>query len=685
MSSIRSKSIVFVIVLAVTAFALITAFDRIVISNSVYNLEEYLFNDKLTAISNTIDIAYNLNVRTRSVYSSDLVDTLHKLAKLFTGKVQQHYEAELERTGSEEEARSQTITWLGYNSPPDRDSLAGMGDYGEFTIIYDDNNDLVVYPPDSGRVGKKIPFFRDLQGKNALETARQVARVRGYCHLEFYAPPELQNASQHQGYFYYIKSLRVTLGVLASTSAIDRIAKKHLAETLSMLDFALKSMSDRRYGFFFIFDREKNVLANKAQGSGHFAEMEQSPEWSAHLDSLMELADSGTGKSLEFEPDWAGEQPEKRVAFVRHFKPLDWYIAAVSVMENLKRPGRRLVLYQIVIMAVILLTGMISALFFIYWLANPLLRLSAYAKNLPDTNFFTASAGPTEIDDISEKRKDEVGKLARALLFMKNTLHIKIEELVEVTTAKERMESELSIAKGIQLGLLRNTFPSHHAFELHAFLQSAREVGGDLYDFTLLDPNRLCFMIGDVSDKGVPAALFMSWTMSLFQAVTESTNDPSEMLMRINDKLCANNPKSMFVTLFIGVLDLENGEMLYSNAGHNPPLLLRKDQGAALLQGTSGPAAAYFPGFRFEGFKTTLNPGDTLLAYTDGVTEARNVNNELFRSGRLLALGNTLSGSAPQRLVMDVVAALEKFAGDVEQSDDIAMLCLAFKGPEKES
>ncbi|NPA25064.1 MAG: SpoIIE family protein phosphatase [Deltaproteobacteria bacterium] len=279
--------------------------------------------------------------------------------------------------------------------------------------------------------------------------------------------------------------------------------------------------------------------------------------------------------------------------------------------------------------------------------------------------------------------KDEVGRLALSFADMQKSLREYIENLKTTTAAKERIESELNIASEIQMGILPNIFPpfpNRTEFNLYATLKPAREVGGDLYDFFMLDDTHLCFSVGDVSGKGVPAALFMAITQTLVK--TRSGFDPAAVLSQVNNDLARDNPSMMFVTLFLGILDLTTGELFYGNGGHNPPYRLSPGPSGSCsaLPTTDGIALGVMEDFSFAGNRTKLEPGETLFIFTDGVTEAMNRAGELYDEERLEALLPQLSGLPPAEIAAAVIDDLGKFTDGADQTDDITMLVIRFNG-----
>jgi sigma-B regulation protein RsbU (phosphoserine phosphatase) len=278
---------------------------------------------------------------------------------------------------------------------------------------------------------------------------------------------------------------------------------------------------------------------------------------------------------------------------------------------------------------------------------------------------------------------DEVGELSHSFENMRLALKEYVANLAATTAAKERIESELKIAHAIQRSFLPKRFPpfpDRTEFDIYAELQAAKEVGGDLYDFFLLDERHLFFSIGDVSGKGVPAALFMAVTKTLMKGVAEQNLSPSRVLEKVNHELYIDNDQMMFVTLFCGVLDLATGELRYTNAGHLPPLLLRRSRPVAWLDLPKGTVLGVSDAPAYASRTVQLEPLDTLLLYTDGVTEAMNPAKELFGDERLQAFADSQPDSAPKPLVESLFASVRQFAAGEEQSDDITVLTLQFRG-----
>lgn len=291
------------------------------------------------------------------------------------------------------------------------------------------------------------------------------------------------------------------------------------------------------------------------------------------------------------------------------------------------------------------------------------------------------AAGNLEFVLPEAKSRDEVGRLTESFIYMRTALKKYIKELTEAVATKERMESELKIAHDIQMSIVPRAFPAFSdrtEFDIYAILVSAKEVGGDFYDFFLIDDNHLCFVIADVSDKGVPAALFMAMTKSLIKAIAGGTSDPDEILAGVNKQICQENDSGMFITIFCGVLNIKTGEVCYANAGHNPPLVIRGNKEAEFLTGAKASAIGISRDKPFKKEKITLHPQDAIYMYTDGVTEAFNDNKEQFSEERLKNEVLIRAQDSVEELVEATLDEVSSFSAGAPQSDDITIMALRF-------
>lgn len=253
-----------------------------------------------------------------------------------------------------------------------------------------------------------------------------------------------------------------------------------------------------------------------------------------------------------------------------------------------------------------------------------------------------------------------------------------------IAEAEARIDKELEFAKSIQHSALPSVFPPYpnrNDFDIYAVMDAAKEVGGDFYDFYLTAPSELVFLIADVSGKGIPAAMFMMRAKTLIKSFAEAGMSVEEVLAKANAKLCEGNDAEMFVTAWIGKLNLTTGALSFANAGHNPPLIKRKNSSYEYLPSSAGFVLAGMEGIKYRKNELTLYQGDTLFLYTDGVTEATNAKTELYGAGRLKAfLNGTAYGDTAQSICSAVQADLNDFVAEAPQFDDITMLCLKFRG-----
>ncbi|MDX9880991.1 MAG: SpoIIE family protein phosphatase [Prolixibacteraceae bacterium] len=312
-------------------------------------------------------------------------------------------------------------------------------------------------------------------------------------------------------------------------------------------------------------------------------------------------------------------------------------------------------------------------------LLSPLTKFAKSARLIAQGNF------NTELPQI--KTNDEMKELHDSFEFMQKELANYIVNLKETTSAKEKIESELRIAKEIQMGMIPHIFPPFPnlpEIDLFASLESAKEVGGDLYDFFLIDEYRLCFAIGDVSGKGIPASLFMAVTRTLLRSVADKTKNTAEIVSSINKTLSFNNESNMFVTFFLGILDIRNGELKYCNAGHNPPVLIRNRTDANYFKITKAIPVGLFDDFAYTEESIFVEAGDQVFLYTDGLTEAEDVNHRLFGEDRLLEVLRKNAVSSPKLLIGETIADVSRHVNGYVQSDDLTMMSIIYNGRNAE-
>jgi len=259
--------------------------------------------------------------------------------------------------------------------------------------------------------------------------------------------------------------------------------------------------------------------------------------------------------------------------------------------------------------------------------------------------------------------------------------------VLNIDLGREKMlaDRELGTASEIQEGMLPSIFPAfpdRSGFDLYASMTPAREVGGDFYDFFLIDDDHLCLEIADVSGKGVPAALFMMASKIILSNNAMMGKSPAQILEDTNAAICSNNRMEMFVTVWLGILEISTGKLTAVNAGHEYPALMRPDGSFALYKDEHSFVVGGISGTHYRAYELQMEPGSKLFLYTDGVPEATDARNEMFGTERMLAALNRERGAGPEKLLSNVRTAVDDFVQEAEQFDDLTMLCLAYSGPE---
>lgn len=306
---------------------------------------------------------------------------------------------------------------------------------------------------------------------------------------------------------------------------------------------------------------------------------------------------------------------------------------------------------------------------------NPIGKLEKFTHDITANSEF-------EKQRIEIKTHDEIEALGDSFNFMLDKLVDYIENLTTITAEKERIGAELDVAKHIQSSMLPSIFPAfpdRPEFDIYATMAPAKEVGGDFYDFFMVDERHLAIVVADVSGKGVPAALFMVIGKTLIKDHTQPERDLGEVFAEVNNLLCESNSEEMFITAFEGVLDLVTGEFRFVNAGHELPFIAKRGEAFVPYKTRAGFVLAGMEGIRYKAGVMQLEPGDKLFQYSDGVPEAINTAEELYGMERLEKVLGTVSDKTPEEILPAVKADLDAFVGTAAQFDDITMLCLEYK------
>ncbi len=521
-----------------------------------------------------------------------------------------------------------------------------------------------------------ISSLRDYKGRPLADSVYQEVRVSGSAFAIYRVPdPVSDSPSLRYAYFSYLSDWDWVVAVSDDAEGIVEQFERRRHETESAIAEVLHDLRLAESGFAFIIGDDGHLVAPPP--SAHVGLLGALDEHSGHTlqGILHSLPPSPDIENFSFQP--AGGTDSWRI-YSTHFRPLGWTIVAAVPEADFTRAATELRNQLGLFLLMVLAGGLMVAGVVSLRLTRPLHQLSEFARALPEQDLVAGSMLPRHIADLPRRRPDEVGRLAAAFAYMDEQLREKVARLLDETSSRERLESELNIAQEIQQGLLRApTAPELRGqVDLRATMEPAKEVGGDLYDYLLLPDGRLLFAIGDVSDKGMPAALFMAGTCTLIRAIAETETDPAVMVSRINNLLSTNNPNLMFVTLIVGTLDLKTGELQWANAGHSALCVLRPDGELKLLEGRSGPACGVQDGLPYRRFEAVLAPDEVLIGYTDGVTEAVGPGNEQYGENRLYAALAPVAGRDATAVLDTILERVREFVQDTPQSDDITLLAI---------
>ena len=351
-------------------------------------------------------------------------------------------------------------------------------------------------------------------------------------------------------------------------------------------------------------------------------------------------------------------------------------LASVDIsMDMIDRQIRQFLTLTVYVTLAVLLLSIFAYYYYVRRiLIRPLGTLHHAAIGLVENRMENLSDFKVEIHT-----GDELEDLSDAFRYMVSELNEYIQDLSRVTAEKERIGAELDVARHIQASMLPcifPAFPERHEFDIYASMTPAKEVGGDFYDFFLVDDDHLAMVMADVSGKGVPAALFMMISKTLLKSAVQSGLSPGAVLEKVNNQLCENNDAEMFVTVWLGILEISTGKMKCANAGHEYPALMHRDGAFQLFKDKHGLVLAGMEGARYREYALELNEGDRLFVYTDGVPEATNADTVLYGTDRMLHALNEAKGSSCRGLLEALHRDVDAFVGAADQFDDITMLCI---------
>lgn len=662
-NSLRSK----IFLLVVAMLVVVAAFVMLVTQR---NVTQTVVQSEQQAVDNVLDLVLRDTEARWGALLSDKIGTVRggrrQLLQMgrTVGTVLNSY-ADMAARGvvTEGAARGMARAWINALQLDDR----------RYAMVYDAEF-RVLASGDKSLVDLDIGAVRDFKNRPMARAMYDETRTsgHGFAIYRWAQPGSAAHARPETRYAYFGYFPAWDWVIVISDSARDVLEQfdQRRAEMEESLRDSLGKLKLAQSGFVFIVGPDGKPVIPLPDGRSGLLERPDQAGVPLRR-GLQSLPPSGAARQFVIS---AGDDALWQVD-ASLFKPLGWTIAAAVPRSDLTAPAKQLINRQALVFGLTLLAALAVAWVVAARMARPLDQLTRYARQLPEQDLTAPPQVPAHIASLPARHRDEVGRLAESFLFMDAKLRENVARLMSETTARERFESELNIARDIQLGLLPVPLPPEagNIVELHAAMLPAKEVGGDLYDYFMLPDGRLCVAIGDVSDKGVPAALFMAVTRTLLRASAEDETDPALLMERVNNRLSENNPNVMFVTLFIAVLDLRSGQLDWASAGHPPPCVVGVDGSVRLLEGRSGPACGVQEGLSYRGLSTTLWPGEILFGYTDGVTEAANPAGDQYGDARLNAL-LARPGASVAALADALVQDVRSFAAGAEQFDDITLI-----------
>ena len=552
----------------------------------------------------------------------------------------------------------------------------------ELLFVFDQKGRIMAHP-DPDIESMSLGLLRDLKGRRISQVmSAEVLSPEGDSAVFDWKKPGEEARSRKLGYFIPVQGWKWTVAAVVDISDLEAEAERKLQEIIKVLTETFAKIRIAKSGSVFIFNGKREIVIPPLEHHNlNYQAFMNSRTGNLLLDDL-KLAARSDDNALSFLfPE--GGRSQIMEAYVDHVKALDWYITVAVPVREIEQPAKVLVTRQIIIISMIFLGSLLVAYLLVRRVSRPLNMLASYARELPRSDFTAEEEERGPIDALSAKFKDEVGRLSESFVFMRAELKKNVKKLMETTAAKERIESELQIAHDIQMGILPKIFPpfpDRHEFAIYAILEPAKEVGGDLYDFFFVDDDHLCFVVGDVSGKGVPAALFMAVSKTLIKMEATKGLCPHDVLTRVNQHLSIDNPSTMFVTLFLGILDVHTGELEYCNGGHDSPYVIHVNGDIGSLALTDGLMLGVKEDFTYQSGKIDLKKGEIIFLFTDGVTEAMNPNDQLFSNERLEQSLAGLKDKDLTDIIHEIRSEIETFARGTPQSDDITMLALKFYG-----
>jgi sigma-B regulation protein RsbU (phosphoserine phosphatase) len=671
-SSLKTKIIFFIALVMVATAVGVLYFTYRDVGHAMSQAEEASAKNVLRLVELNIQGGYQNLLADRIDAMAQRKSGLKTQAGVAASVLEQFAVLASKRLISKKNAQKMGLNWL--------KSVSSMEN--EILFVFDEKG-MVIAHPDGAVEYTSIGSLRDMKGRSISRAMSATSLTAGGDFAVFdWEKPGQEVGSRKLGYFVPFQVWKWTVAAVVDISDIAAETQRKSQQIIKVLRDTFAKIQIAKTGSVFMFNGKRDMLIPPhVLQELDYPSITNTRTGNLLLDDLMFAAKS-SDNAISFLVSKEGRSLDME-AYITHFKALDWYIAVAVPVREIQLPAKTLVTRQSFIISLIFLGSLMAAYLLVTRVSHPLNLLASYARELPTTDFTAEEEESSPIDDLSARYKDEVGRLAESFVFMRAELRKNVKELMETTAAKERIESELQIAHDIQMGILPKEFPpfpDRHEFEIYATVEPAKEVGGDLYDFFFVDDDHLCFVVGDVSGKGVPAAIFMAVSKTLVKMEASKGLPAAEVLSRVNRQLSRDNPTLMFVTLFLGILNVRTGEVEYSSGGHDPPYVLSASGEIQPLELTDGVMLGVTEDFNYQSKKNLLKKGETIFLYTDGVTEAKNPDDQLFSDARLQQMLTRLQEKGTMDIIQSIRSEIEIFSEGTPQYDDITMLALKFNG-----
>jgi|GEM_PF-739092 len=672
----RTKIVLLIISILLLSSIFSMVFTSYTVRRSMHKNVEKSLKNELELIKMNIENEYSSIIFHKNYAREKYKLQLKNVVNISVSNIEYFYNQTKKGNLSNEQAQQFALESV-------EDFRFGKNDY---FYIYN-NSGIAISHPNPNFKGSDMSEFLDIKGNNIWENVKETVKDTGEGFTSFWFIRLGETTPVEKlSYNYYFKEWDWVIGTGTYIDDIQKEEDKKLSQVMKELKDTFSRFKIEETGYFFLFNSKADMIIHPTLTGQNLTGFKHPITGEDHLGRMKKAANT-PGTSYEYlwdKPEQPGKFIFQKVAYVTYFKPLDWYIGAAFYQDEISLPARRIIIKQTILNTIIFFISVILAFILIRRTTLPLKKLTNYADQLSSTEFSSMNEIEAEIHNIAFSLKDEIGKLAASLSFMIKSLKSHIQKLTETTAIKEKIESELQIAKNIQKAMVpQPPFHSQAEFELYAALEPAKQIGGDLYDFFFIDENHFCFLVGDVSNKGIPAALFMSKSKTTIKFLTTLSDNkqisPAEILKKVNLELYLENKQFMFVTLFFAVLEIDSGKLIYANAGHNLPLFIRNND-VSFFEKTKGKPLGLRAERAFEEGIINLEPNDIIFLYTDGVTEAMNAKKEFFSDEFLVEVLEKYESTSSEDITKSILQEVDKFSTGCPRFDDVTILTFKYKG-----